>query len=401
MASDKGSSTPAEKKAHHFHAGDAVQHGNVTTVFLAPTPLPTQAGVGDANEMLRGIETEATLEFNGPKTTAFQWGIWLNIMWVCAGIGLGIPYISYLLVGGFWESVAYLFWPTALVFAIGAFSFFPDKTEWGMKRALNKLMPIVFNRQKRQVWVTMEDGTAQCFNWELMGFAISEARGATQYGVHSQTSVMLVFELPGDDCTTVEYMARHPLTALSSWETLRAWMEYEIDEVRTLDPHYTPGDPPWEGRHTFRRKRQELHQKYRDSTLHLGWLIGWYAWRIIFCGWDLNYRWAEIDGRRFERVRAQGHGRWSKELLEWCKPIPEEEWARPSSLHQELSRRVRLRSDKQHTAIQKIANLFLDVRLDLKKELTEKYGEGFEAFDPKNHEWNTEEDPYFNRRQHS
>lgn len=375
---------------HHFTAGSTAQYDGVTTYFLAPNPLPTGTGTGDAEESLRGIETEAILEFNGPRTTAFQWTIWLTFLWVCAYAGLGIPFIGYLMVGGFWEGVAYMFWKVFLLFCLGAVFFIPDKTRWGMKRTLNKLRPIVFNRQKRQVWVTMDDGTAQCFSWEMMGFAISEIVGATQHGVHRQATIMLVFRLPKDQCHTVEYSARHPLTALSTWETLRAWMEYEIDEVRTLDPYYTEGDPPWEGRHTFRRKRQQLHQDYRDGKVSLALVIGWYAFRLLLCGWDITYRWAEIDGRRFEKVRSEGHGCWSKELLQWADPIPKEEWEKPSSMHAETCRRVRARLGDEPRLNFDFVRVFHEERSKLYEEVAAVYGEDLEGFDPVNHQWDTE-----------
>jgi hypothetical protein len=63
--------------------------------------------------------------------------------------------------------------------------------------------------------------------------------------------------------------------AIAHWEAVRAYMEYEVHDLKSIqDPMdlQGPNDPPHEGMHTFRNARARLHRRIREKEV--GWVHG-------------------------------------------------------------------------------------------------------------------------------
>ncbi|EJM77821.1 hypothetical protein PMI33_05837 [Pseudomonas sp. GM67] len=106
-----------------------------------------------------------------------------------------------------------------------------------------------------------------------------------------------------------------PTHGLGKWEAIRVYME--------KGPEFCPGKAPYEGRHTFDKERQDMHEEYQHnerSALGVGW---WYLTHLI-TWWRFPYWVAEWD-----------HGYSMKALpdsiADWSKPLPPEQWATPSA----------------------------------------------------------------------
>ncbi|MFL1517822.1 hypothetical protein ACI77G_26375, partial [Pseudomonas prosekii] len=125
-----------------------------------------------------------------------------------------------------------------------------------------QIIPTRFNRQRREVCFNPEDATEPVFvPWESLSAWVIESQGATQYGIQRQYGMGIGFQ-HGETLTSVEFPCFGLPIAISHWEAIRGYMEYEINDLKTIqDPQdlQNPGDPPHEGLHTFHNARARMH----------------------------------------------------------------------------------------------------------------------------------------------
>ncbi|WP_447894169.1 hypothetical protein [Vreelandella sp. GE22] len=123
-------------------------------------------------------------------------------------------------------------------------------------------------------------------------------------------------------------------------------MEYEVNTREEIqDPHglHRPGDPPYEGVHTFHNARRRLHRRYRESEIGLFKVTLWYLWHIIDL-WTIPFYLAEWEIRTIQKAERQG---LPASLDEWSQPVPEAQWAKPSQELTRLSNEVKKRHARQ------------------------------------------------------
>ncbi|MCX4217309.1 hypothetical protein MKZ87_06615 [Pseudomonas sp. MCal1] len=342
-------------------AGDVepIPSGKVT--YLAPLPLPTSIPaygphVGEMND--------GFLDFGLGSPQVFMWQMTLGgpFSVTCTVLFL-FPLITGFLgvIFGYgqeaiWDSMAAIFeeaWenimftgPLMLPITLGVWH------HNHKKRA--SIIPTRFNRQRREVCFMPEGATEPVFvPWESLSAWIIEAQGATQYGIHRQYGMGIGF-YEGETLTSLEFQCAGLPLAISHWEAIRGYMEYEIHDlkpIQDLQDLQGPDDPPHEGLHTFRNARARMHQQIRDGSRSQLSGFFWYLYHVMTL-WTIPNRLVEWEVRRLERIGKQA---LPEAMRQWSEPLPKEQWAKPSEELLRLSEQVRqLQKRQPHRPITEI-----------------------------------------------
>lgn len=209
-------------------------------------------------------------------------------------------------------------------------------------------VPTRFHRQRREVAFAPGGGKPPIIvPWESVAAWVTQAQGATQYGVQRQYGLGLCFIDPetGQQHFVELQQPGLPL-AMGLWESVRAYMEYEVhtrEEIQDPNGLHRPGDPPYEGVHTFHNARQRLHRRHRDGEIGLFKVSMWYLWHIHDL-WTIPFHLAEWEVRSIQKA---GRKTLPASLEEWSQPLPESQWAQPSEELERLSAEVRRRHSQQ------------------------------------------------------
>ncbi|WP_372973052.1 hypothetical protein [Marinobacter sp.] len=209
-------------------------------------------------------------------------------------------------------------------------------------RKYQKIISTRFNRQRREVCFVPKGEKDPIFvPWESLVAWVTEARGVTEYGVQRQYGFGIGFYHPDTgEKYTLEFQTYGLPQAISSWEAIRAYMEYEVHTLKDIqDPLELqgPDDPPWEGVHVFRNSRRRLHQQFRDGEAGIFYFIGWYLYHLITF-WTIPNRLVEWEVKKLRKMSRQA---LPEGMAEWSEPLPESEWAKPSPELLAQSQRVR------------------------------------------------------------
>ena len=203
-----------------------------------------------------------------------------------------------------------------------------------------KVIPTRFNRQRREVCFMPDGATEPLFvPWESLSAWVVQAQGATQYGVTRQYGMGMGFEHEGE-LVRVEFQCGSVQLAISNWEAVRGYMEYELNDLSALqDPLglQEPGDPPHEGLHTFRNARAGLHRRLREKEVGRIYAFFWYVYHVMTL-WTLPNRLVEWEIKRIAKV---GRRALPPAMQAWSEPLPPEQWAKPSSELLRLSAKVK------------------------------------------------------------
>ncbi|WP_228385393.1 hypothetical protein [Pseudomonas helleri] len=175
--------------------------------------------------------------------------------------------------------------------------------------------------------------------WESLSAWVVQAQGATQYGVTRQYGMGMGFEHEGE-LVRVEFQCGSLQLAISNWEAVRGYMEYELNDLSTLqDPLglQEPGDPPHEGLHTFRNARAGLHRRLREKEVGRIYAFFWYVYHVMTL-WTLPNHLVEWEIKRIAKV---GRRALPPAMQAWSEALPPEQWAKPSSELLRLSAKVK------------------------------------------------------------
>ncbi|MCX4217311.1 DNA-binding protein [Pseudomonas sp. MCal1] len=355
---DKLDMPPPEKPRR---AGDIEPFPSGKITSLAPLPLPTLMPpygphIGELNDgyMDFGLGTPQVfmwqvtvgLPFSGMFLVAFLFPLIGGFMFLL--FGMGWDDISHAIKGIFDESfgLALLggFW--ALSICIGVWH------HNHKKRA--SIIPTRFNRQRCEVCFMPEGATEPVFvPWESLSAWIIEAQGATQYGIHRQYGMGIGF-YEGETLTSLEFQCAGLPLAISHWEAIRGYMEYEVNDLKSiqdLQDLQGPDDPPHEGLHTFRNARARMHQQIHDGSRSRLSGFFWYLYHVMTL-WTIPNHLVEWEVRRLERIGKQA---LPEAMRQWSEPLPKEQWAKPSEELLRLSEQVRqLQKRQPHRPITEI-----------------------------------------------
>ena len=360
---DPPSTDPAAMKV--YRAGDIESFPSGYTTYLAPLPLPTEASpyspyVSDLNDTY--------LDFGGGTPQVFSWQVVLGGPFTTAVLMiLGIPLITGLIAAasGFGLAEVVEFSKNLAITALepSSYTFIGGLTVglavWLNKHSLyTEVIPTRFNRQRREVCFMPQGAQAPLFvPWESLCAWVVQAQGGSQYGVTRQYGMGMGFYHEGE-LVRVEFMCAGMPLAIAHWEAVRAYMEYEVHDLKSIqDPMdlQGPNDPPHEGMHTFRNARARLHRRIREKEV--GWVYGffWYLYHVMTF-WTLPNRLVEWEVKRIAKV---GRKKLPEAMRAWSESIPEEQWAKPSDELIRLGQRVK--ELKQRRPRRAITDIFAEV----------------------------------------
>lgn len=355
--SQKAPDLPRPDILRPHQAGDVQSFPGGKVLYLSPTPLPTGTAPLDFNQAVGGVN-DAYLDFGGSLPTPFTWQV-----------VLGGPFISFLmlafllpLIGGgaigiygkdldafslvtgllFDEMFAQAVVFCTLILILALFI----KAHYHFK--FREAVPTRFHRQRREVAFAPGGGKPPIIvPWESVAAWVTQAQGMTQYGVQRQYGLGIGFIEPETGQQHFLELSKPGMPlALGLWEAVRAYMEYEVNTREEIqDPHglQSPGDPPYEGVHTFHNARRRLHRRYREGEIGLFKVTMWYLWHILDL-WTIPFHLAEWE---ISAIQKAGQKTLPASLDEWSQPLPEAQWAKPSEELMRLSKEVRQRHAQQ------------------------------------------------------
>jgi len=340
--------------------------------FLSPRPLPTGLPPVDHGHAV-GEVNDGYLDFGTGVTPVFGWQMTLGGPFGLFLLGaFFFPFVVFL--GGFvfgdgWEDAQ---WGFRVTFDYGfwiavwgaLFGFFMlSLPRWLAYGRLKNVIPTRFNRQRREVCFVPEGQKEPIFvPWEELVAWVTEAQGVTEYGVQRQYGFGIGFYHPAtNEKYTLEFQTYGQLQAISNWEAIRAYMEYEVHTLKEIqDPLdlQGPDDPPWEGVHVFRNARKRLHDEYREGKRGVFYLIGWYLYHLMTF-WTIPNRLVEWEVKKIKRMSQKT---LPKAMSDWSKPLPEDHWAKPSD---ELKRQsIRVLELQQASPQRPIIEIFAQISED-------------------------------------
>lgn len=342
--------TPQADIANAPRAGKVESFPSGRLTFLAPLPLPTDLPPTDHGHAV-GAVNDRHLDFGVGLPPVFGWQVTLGMPFFgFLSIAFVFPLIAFLLfywLGNGLPDAAHAFWGVIdISFWIGSgawvFFFLLSLGIWYHQHLKYKtVMPTRFNRQRREVCFVPKGHREPIFvPWEELAAWVTEAQGVTEYGVQRQYGFGVGFLHPQTGKKyTLEFQTYGLPQAISNWEAIRAYMEYEVHTLKEIqDPLELqgPDDPPWEGVHVFRNARKRLHEEYREGKRGVHYLTGWYLYHLITF-WTLPNRLVEWEVRKIKRMTRKT---LPKAMAEWSEPLPEDQWAKPSGELKHQSKRV-------------------------------------------------------------
>ncbi|MFL1527151.1 hypothetical protein [Pseudomonas sp. O230] len=346
-------SLPPQHLEQSGKAGDVEPFPSGKITYLAPLPLPTTLPplgphIGELNEVYMDFGLGSPQVFMWQMTLVFPFSGTLMLAFLppmlaaLLGVVFGYSQVEIWgsVLGVFDESYGY-----ALV--SGFCSLFIGLGVWhhNHKKRLH-IIPTRFNRQHREVCFMPEGATEPLFvPWESLSAWVIEAQGATQYGIHRQYGMGIGFQ-HGETLTSVEFPCFGLSLAISHWEAIRGYMEYEIHDLKSIqDPLdlQGPNDPPHEGLHTFHNARARMHQQIRDGQR--GRISGffWYLYHVMTL-WTIPNHLTKWEIRRLQKMAPQA---MPEAMRQWSEPLPKEQWAKPSEELLRLSEQVRALHKRQ------------------------------------------------------
>ncbi|MDR9752757.1 hypothetical protein RG836_14980 [Pseudomonas sp. SZMC_28357] len=347
-------------------AGDVEPFPSGKITYLAPLPLPTPLPphgphIGEMND--------AFMDFGLGSPQVFMWQVTLGLPFNGAFfIAILIPLFvgfMFFIFGMDWTDIAHAIsgvfqeaHPLALKTSFFAFLICLGVWHHVHKKRIH-IIPTRFNRQRREVCFMPEGATEPLFvPWESLSAWVVEAQGATQYGIHRQYGMGIGFQ-HGETLTSVEFPCFGLSLAISHWEAIRGYMEYEIHDLKSIqDPQdlQGPDDPPHEGVHTFHNARARMHQQIRDGSRSRVSGFFWYLYHVMTF-WTLPNHITEWEVRR---IHTMGRRALPGVMQRWSEPLPKAQWAKPSAELLRLSEHVRALHKRQPR--RPITEIFAEVR---------------------------------------
>ncbi|MHC8389250.1 hypothetical protein ACYZTM_14690 [Pseudomonas sp. MDT2-39-1] len=348
MPNNLDSPMPVPHLEQSRKAGDVEPFPSGKITYLAPLPLPTPLPphgphIGELNEVY--------MDFGLGSPEVFSWQVILGGPFSGAFmIAFLIPLFSgfmFFLFGQSWEDIqditTRMFIEEAYELALvtGFLTLFIGLCVWlhnHNKRA--EIIPTRLNRQRREVCFMPEDATEPVFvPWESLSAWVIEAQSATQYGIRRQYGMGIGFQ-HGEILTSVEFPCTGLPIAISYWEAIRGYMEYEVNDLKSiqdLQDLQGPDDPPHEGLHTFHNARARMHQQIRDGSRNRVSGFFWYLYHVMTL-WTIPNHLTEWEIRRLQKMAPHV---LPEVMRQWSEPLPKEQWAKPSEELVRMSELVR------------------------------------------------------------
>ncbi|QZI73397.1 hypothetical protein K5F93_14695 [Pseudomonas protegens] len=221
-------------------------------------------------------------------------------------------------------------WPLVMVFVFMTY-ITPDPLIWGGGLIITGIptllliyslyrkvpLPIRFNRQRREVCVPREDGEYWIVPWESVTAAATQHSSVSQAGKNTMGLLFIGFENPdpmakeGNQHFYWGFNCGGGTSAMALWECVRSYMEIGPQSV----PDSRVGVAPYE-----ETQIGSIIMDLRKGNV-LGVLWG------IFCITILGTYFAE----KLQNLKLSDPPELPyPAIIEWSKPLPPEQWAKPS-----------------------------------------------------------------------
>lgn len=183
--------------------------------------------------------------------------------------------------------------------------------------------PVRFNRQRREVSVLKSNGKYWLTPWEQITAATAQASAITQGG--KITYGLLLIELKNPDPSSRPGNQQHLLsfncgakeTATALWEYIRTYMESGPDAVHEPSRKFT--------------RTKGIFASYLNDLKEAAKRKGWFLtllWDGFFGLFVFNVLLADyLERKKLYPLPDLDH----PDIIEWSKPLPPEQWARPSA----------------------------------------------------------------------
>jgi hypothetical protein len=333
---------PQDKYDRLPHTGDFERESGSEVFYLSPKPVPTgmpafsgQQLHQDANEVFLDVGAgQASVEF---AARAYIGSIMtLAIFFFLFNIFAASVIAQY--GGDFWGNLLskalnpYMWGFTAFIASLAAFNMFR------IIRNVGARSPIRFNRQRREVALVFRGEAPVYVPWEEVIACVSASRVITQYAVMPSFALMLgLRNADTGDVYWVTIPGGNLGLVVSEWEAIRVYMEQGPDALPTpllADEEFQEGTVAY-----FHMCRQVYRKEHWWIRYAFGFLL------IQFCsGWTLPCHIAQWVKRRPKAVFPQ-------EVLDWSKPLPPEQHAKPSQALLDESAAVRKAYAKGQTML--------------------------------------------------
>lgn len=331
---------PHQRSHNNRSAGEVVHEKDASFCYISPLPLPTGAKPEDSAQAFMGYESDTALELGGVYLDLDHWSVWLAIWWgfvmfFMVGLSLFTGAIAHIHKNltfweGFWGPTPFT-WPVGLIF-FSSMAIFLLWIEYKIhyKRRFPNRRIVLFNRDRREVWVEDEDGQSSFIvPWEQVVIWVHSSASLGPHGMLRSGSLMFSFKHPRTGLyLTREIGGGHPHAGLRSVELLRRWMNHDIKSVKDVVPYAREGDPVWPGLHTTRQHYARAKKEAFESPGKFLNLILFYLVAIYTLGFFTHW----LTQRYNQKAAAYASQRqlWPDDLWEWSQPIPPEERVQPS-----------------------------------------------------------------------
>lgn len=325
-------------------AGDKHRRDGNEHFILAPAPLPADCQLSSS---FIGNFDHQCLGFGHGSPKAFQWECMLG-SGIMGGVGSVVFFFILLFVAELSSDSAERNWDW-FWFVMGVIT----KLSLGLcvgcqalgfgfwlyiQSNYRKPAPVYFNRERREAcFFSAEECSPLIIPWEEVRCEISSENVA---GLSSISCMMVITYEKDDVRLQVPVPCGSKYEAIGMWETVRAYMEYEINEPADI-PHEEglrePGDPIYEGPHTFRNSRARVHRLYKAGKWDSSEIVLWYLYHGLTL-WTLPFHLAAWENRRIGRMKKDSI---PQEHRAWFAPLPREQWAKPSAKLMRMSANVR------------------------------------------------------------
>lgn len=231
--------------------------------------------------------------------------------------------------------------------------------------AAAKTYPVRFNRQRREIcYVDSDTHRILIVPWESVVAWVANSQGVTPYGATRQYTFGM--GLDDEEQDKVQFLLLPQPSdahALGMWTSIRNYME-DGQLVDTPNPMLKAlgliptGDrlKPYEGLHTFEIEREdaramgslddggddltpEQRERYGYSKQSRWPLRRWYIRRVLTF-WKMPYRLAEWAHRKGRPILPE-------QVQIWSRPLPSEQWAKPSAALVKANQLVKTAMDKK------------------------------------------------------
>ncbi|MEH6485774.1 MULTISPECIES: hypothetical protein [Pseudomonas] len=306
------------------HAGDTEKTLTEEVVYLAPKPIPTGMAAFSSRELYR-TANETCADFvmgRGSFEFMIRWAIgsfmfiFLFFCLCTAGMALATVYLR---VGAFWSEWFHFMLNPFIHFILGLLAFLYTGTILVSIRKLGSVPPVRFNRERRAVaYVAKRGQRARFVPWEEVIACVSVGETITEYAVTLRFLLKIgLRDASRGDVLWVSVAASSVAEAMSEWEAIRTYMEQ--GPAALLRP--LPEDQQLElGSVEYFYSCRDDYRKYHS------WLKYFFGFVVIqFCsGWTIPCHISSL----INKLPRTG---FPKDVIEWSKPLPCEQHAKPSA----------------------------------------------------------------------